>query len=135
VRRSEAFQFEVAVSRTSISNKDLDKLYRAFPSPQSKECSLLNGLSPSSLLMVIGFVVLLASGWAQQQIVDKWTRDTGRAPMINKGRGSWSAYMRVAKHEMPAPIRKKIALFRWIGCLALLLILVTASTDARWYRH
>ncbi len=28
--------------------------------------------------------IFLASGWLQQQAVDKWTQKTGRAPMIQR---------------------------------------------------
>ncbi len=38
--------------------------------------------------IIIGlFAVFFASGWLQQQAVDKWTQKTGRAPMIPKGAG------------------------------------------------
>lgn len=85
--------------------------------------------------IIIGlFAVFFASGWLQQQAVDKWTQKTGRAPMIQKGRGSWAAYMKTAEHEMPAALRKRIALLKWIGYLALLFtVVVVALQGSRHY--
>ncbi len=82
---------------------------------------------------IIGLIaIFLASGWLQQQAVDKWTQKTGRAPMIQKGRGSWAAYMRTAEHEMPAALRKRIAVLDWIGYLALMLIMVVGALQGHY---
>jgi hypothetical protein len=35
--------------------------------------------------------------------------------MIQKGRGSWAAYMRDAKHEMPASLLRQISVWKWVG--------------------
>jgi hypothetical protein len=87
-----------------------------------------------SEFLIIGLIfVFIASGWIQQKTVDKWTQDTGRAPMIHKHRGSWDAYMKVAKHEMPAPMLKRISLLNWIGYLALILILLVAAINPVWH--
>jgi hypothetical protein len=67
--------------------------------------------------------------------VDKWTHDTGRAPMIQKNRRSWAAYMEVAKHEMPTFVRKRITFWGRITYLSLILIVVVATIDAGWHRH
>jgi hypothetical protein len=53
-------------------------------------------------------ILFFASALIQQKTLDQWTHDTGRAPIIQKNRRSWAAYMEVAKHEMPASVRKRI---------------------------
>ena len=63
-------------------------------------------------------IVGLASAWMAQKTLDKWTRDTVRIPMVQRGRGSWGAYMRAHRNEMPASVRKQISLYSWIGGVA-----------------
>ena len=92
-------------------------------------------MSAMSLTLDIGLAVaFFASAWMQQATFDKWTRDTGRAPMIQK-KGAWNAYMWIAKHEMPASISKRISLFGWIGRIALILFLVLDWIGATVHRH
>ena len=73
------------------------------------------------------FAVFFMAGWLQQQAVDKWNQKTGRAPMIQKGRGSWATYMRTAEHDMPAALRRRIALLKWVGYLALVSMIVVGA--------
>lgn len=78
--------------------------------------------------IIVGlFAVFITSGWLQQRAVDKWAQKTGRAPMIQKGRGSWGAYMRATEHEMPLALRKRIALLNWTGSFALMLFVLAAA--------
>lgn len=80
----------------------------------------MSNLPPAKAFTFIGaMVVIIACGYMQQRTLDKWTRQTGRAPMISKGRGSWAAYMKTAKDEMPGPVRKRIAMFGWAARVAL----------------
>jgi hypothetical protein len=93
-------------------------------------------MSPISISIVTGLLILFfASALIQQKTLDKWTHDTGRAPMIHKNRRSWAAYMGVAKHEMPASVRKRITFWGRITYLSLILIVVVATIDAGWHRH
>jgi len=93
-------------------------------------------MSAISVLVLIGSViVILASGLIQQRTVDRWTRETGRAPMINRGRGSWHRYLRSVEREMPASVRKRIAFWNWIAILSVILAVTVISIDARWHRH
>jgi hypothetical protein len=87
-----------------------------------------------SIIFVL-FAVFIATGWLQQQAVDKWTQQTGRAPMIQKGRGSWAVYMRATEHEMPVELRKRIALLKWVCYLALLSMLVVGAIQGILHRH
>jgi len=82
-------------------------------------------------LMIVFFV----SGVIQQKAVDRWTRDTGRAPMIHKGRGSWHKYLRSVEHEMPTPLRQRIAIWTWIGYSSLALVFIVMVVDAQWHQH
>ena len=83
-------------------------------------------------MLWIGYmVVAIASGWMQQRAVDKWTRSTGRAPMIQRGRGSWAAYMRVNKHEMPASLLKQISIWRWVGISAFVIVSFSTGSHRR----
>ena len=82
--------------------------------------------TPVPMLLVGSMAVLIASGWMQQRAVDKWTRSTGRAPMIQRGRGSWAAYISVAKHEMPDSLLKQISVWRWVGISALILFWIVS---------
>ena len=78
--------------------------------------------------IIIGlFAVFITSGWLQQQAVDRWTQKTGRAPMSQKRRGSWGAYMMVTEHEMPVELRKRIGLLKWVCYLALLFMLAVGA--------
>ncbi len=56
----------------------------------------------------------------QKRAVDKWTESTGRAPLIQGGRGSWGAYMRQNKSDMPNELLKVISIWSWVGRAALL---------------
>jgi hypothetical protein len=80
-------------------------------------------------LKVIEFVVfagiLLSSGVMQKRAVDKWTQSTGRAPLIQTGRGSWSAYMRQNKADMPEELLKVISIWGWVGRVAILAFWIT----------
>jgi hypothetical protein len=81
-------------------------------------------ISGISVSVLVGFVIVfLVSGVMGQRAVDRWTRETGRAPMIHKGWGSWHRYLRSVEHEMPASLRKRIAFWNRIGWLALILML------------
>jgi hypothetical protein len=93
-------------------------------------------MSTISVSVMIGAViVMLFSGHIQQRTVDRWTRETGRAPMIHKGRGSWGKFMRSVEHEMPASVRKRIAFWNWIAILSLIFAVVVISIDAHWHPH
>lgn len=93
-------------------------------------------MSALSMSVLIGSVILFfASGLIQQRTVDKWTRETGRAPMIHRGRGSWHRYLRSVEHEMPASVRKRIALWNWIAISSLILAMTVMSFEAAWHRH
>ncbi len=72
------------------------------------------------------FAVLFVTGWMQQRAVNKWAERTGRAPMINKGRGSWGRYMEANRYEMPASLLKRISVLTWIGYLAIALFILFA---------
>ena len=56
----------------------------------------------------------------QRRAVDKWTQSTGRAPLIQRGRGSWGAYMRHNEPDMPKELLKVISIWSWVGRAALL---------------
>jgi hypothetical protein len=75
-------------------------------------------------LKVILFVAfagtLLASGLMQKRAVDKWTQSTGRAPLIQSGRGSWTTYMRQNRFDMPDELLKVISIWSWVGRAAIL---------------
>ena len=93
------------------------------------------GLSPITVSILIGLSVLfLASGFIQQKTLDKWTQDSGRAPMIHKGRGSWYKYLRSVKAEMPRSVSRRIAIWNWIGIMSMILILFALALEA-WHRH
>jgi hypothetical protein len=64
--------------------------------------------------------ILLGSGLMQRRAVDKWTQSTGRAPLIQMGRGSWPAYMRQNKADMPEELLKVISIWSWVGRIAVL---------------
>lgn len=74
-----------------------------------------------NLILFVAFAgILLASGLMQKRAVDKWTESTGRAPLIQRGRGSWGAYMRQNKSDMPDELLKVISIWSWIGRAAIL---------------
>jgi len=79
--------------------------------------------------------LLLTSGFMQQRTLDKWTRDTGRAPMIHKGRGSWHRFLRAVEAELPPSVSRKIAIWGWIGKLSIVLMMTLVALDAaaRWH--
>ena len=92
-------------------------------------------MGPVSVIAIVGSLVLgLASGFIQQRTLDKWTQDTGRAPMIHKGRGSWSRYLRSVDAELPPSIRQRIAFWKWIGILSIVLMTAVFALDA-WHRR
>jgi hypothetical protein len=75
------------------------------------------------ILLIACMALLIGSGLMQERAVYKWTRMTGRAPRTQRGRGSWGAYMRANKYDMPHSLLKEIAVWRWIGISALLLLM------------
>jgi hypothetical protein len=81
---------------------------------------LLTYINPKFILFVAFAGTLLASGLMQKRAVDKWTQSTGRAPLIQTGRGSWTAYMRQNKFDMPDELLKVISIWSWVGRAALL---------------
>jgi len=73
-------------------------------------------MSPISITIIISALVLVVvSGAAQQKTLDRWTQETGRAPMVNRGRGRWYRYLRSVKVEMPQSVRRRIAAWNWAG--------------------
>lgn len=92
-------------------------------------------MSPLAKLIIMGLViVLIASARLGQKVLDRWTQATGRAPLIQKSRGSWAAYMQATNHEMPPSVRKQIALYQAIGWIALGLIGVVMAFDEARHR-
>ena len=77
-------------------------------------------INPKFILFVAFAGTLLASGLMQKRAVDKWTQSTGRTPLIQTGRGSWAAYMRQNKFDMPDELLKVISIWSWVGRAALL---------------
>jgi len=53
--------------------------------------------------------------------------------MIHKGRGSWRRYLLSVEHEMPASLRKRIAIWTWIGYTSLILFPIVIVVDAQWH--
>ena len=93
-------------------------------------------MSPISISIVIGLVVLsTVSGLSQQKTVDKWTQDTGRPPMINRSRRSWYRYLRNVEAEMPRSVRRRIALWRWVMNISVLLMLIVVLIDSADHRR
>jgi hypothetical protein len=93
-------------------------------------------MSPITVSISIGLIVAsLASGFIQQKTLDKWTQDTGRAPMIHRGRGSWYRYLRSVEEELPNSVSRRIAVWGWIGKLCLILMMVIFFLDSVWHRH
>lgn len=78
--------------------------------------------------------LLLTSGFMQQRTLDKWTRDTGRVPMIHKGRGSWHRFLRSVEAELPPSVSRKISIWGWVGKLSIVLMMALVALDAaaRW---
>jgi hypothetical protein len=93
-------------------------------------------MSPFILSIFLGsMALLLASGFMQQRTLDKWTRDSGRAPMIHKGRGSWHRFLRSVKAEMPPSVSRKIAMWGWVGKLSIVLMMALVALDAAAHLH
>jgi hypothetical protein len=88
-------------------------------------------MAPISITIVVGLLMLvLVSGAVQQKILDKWTHQTGRVPMINRGRGSWYRYLRSVKAEMPQYVRRRIAVWNWVGHISIALAIIIFVVDA-----
>ena len=81
--------------------------------------------SPISILQIACVALLITSGFLQKRAVDRWTQSTGRAPLIQRNRGSWGAYMRANKHEMPHSVLKQISIWKWVCYSALALLMLT----------
>jgi hypothetical protein len=93
-------------------------------------------MAPTSIVIIVALLLLgLASGFIAQKTLDEWTRVAGRAPMINKGRGSWSRYLRSVDAELPPPVRQRIALCNRIGVVSTALMPVVLILDAVWHHH
>jgi len=82
-------------------------------------------IDPKVIEFVVFGCILLGSGLMQKRAVDKWTQRTGRAPLIQTGRGSWSAYMRQNKADMPEELLKAISIWSWVGRVAILAFWIT----------
>jgi hypothetical protein len=104
--------------------------YRSAKLPNWRQSAQYNGItrihprlatmSPFILSLFVGLMaLLLASGVMQQRTLDKWTRDTGRAPMIHTGRGSWHRYLRSVEAEISPSVSRKIAFWGWVGKLSI----------------
>lgn len=91
--------------------------------------------STSTLAFMVYVAVLIATGWMQQKAVDRWAQRTGRAPMIQKGRGSWAAYMKVAEGDMPAALLKRIAVLNWVAYLTLAIFILFLFFNGGSNRH
>lgn len=88
-------------------------------------------MSPFILTIFLGLMALLmASGFMQQRALDEWTRDTGRAPMIHKGRGSWHRYLRSVEAEISPSVSRRIAFWGWVGKLSIALMWALVALDA-----
>lgn len=80
----------------------------------------------SKVIEFVAFAgILLGSGVMQKRAVDKWTQSTGRAPLIQTGRGSWAAYMTQNKADMPEELLKVISIWSWVGRVAILAFWIT----------
>jgi hypothetical protein len=96
----------------------------------------VQSMPPVSIFIIAALVFLgLASAVIGQKTLDKWTRDTGRRPMIPKGRGSWSRYLRSVEAELPPSVRQRIALCKRIATISMILVPVVFFLDAVWLRH
>lgn len=65
----------------------------------------------------------------QKRAVDKWTQSTGRAPLIQRGRGSWAAYMRENKVDMPDELIRVISIWSWVGRAAFVVLWISIVFD------
>jgi hypothetical protein len=93
-------------------------------------------MSPFILSIFLGsMALLLASGFMQQKTLDKWTLDSGRAPMIHKGRGSWHRFLRSVEAEMPPSVSRKIAMWGWVGKLSIVLMMALVALEAAAHLH
>ena len=93
-------------------------------------------MAPASMVILAALVLLgLASGFIAQKTLDDWTQDAGRAPMINKGRGSFSRYLRSVEAELPPSVRQRIAFCNRIGIVSMVLTPVVFILDAVWHHH
>ncbi len=86
---------------------------------------------PTSIVIIAALVLVgLGSGFIAQKTLDQWTQDAGRAPMIDKGRGSWSRYLRSVETELSPSVRQRIALCNRIGLVSMALTPVVFILDA-----
>jgi hypothetical protein len=93
-------------------------------------------MSSITVSILIGLSILFfVSSLIQQRTLDRWTRDTGRAPMIHKGRGSWHAYLRSVKAEMPASVNRRIAFWGWVAKVSLMLAMTIIALYPVLHRH
>jgi hypothetical protein len=91
-------------------------------------------MAPTSIVIIAVLVLVgLGSGFIAQKTFDQWTQDAGRAPMINKGRGSWSRYLRSVEAELPPTLRQRIALCNRIGVVSMVMTPVVFILDAVWH--
>lgn len=92
----------------------------------------MSNLFATPALAIACMALMITSGFMQQRAVEKWTQETGRAPMIHRGKGSWGRFMRGAKNEMPASLLRQISVWKWVGFSALILLLaVTFSAGSQ----
>ena len=93
-------------------------------------------MAPTSIVITAALVLVgLGSGFIAQKILDQWTQDARRAPMIDKGRGNWSRYLRSVETELPPSVRQRVALCNRIGLLSMALTPVVFILDAVWHHH
>lgn len=93
-------------------------------------------MAPSSIVIIAALALVgLGSGVIAQKTLDQWTQDAGRAPMIHKGRGSWSRYLRSVQAELPPSVRQRIALCNRIGIASMVLVPVVLIVDSVWHHH
>ena len=93
-------------------------------------------MATTSIVIIAALVLLgLASGFIAQKTLDKWTQDVGRAPMVDKGRGSFSRYLRSVEAELPPSVRQQITLCNRIGIASMILVPVVFIVDAMWRHH
>jgi hypothetical protein len=92
-------------------------------------------MTPISIAVIVSLLVVgLGSGFVSQRTLDKWTQETGRAPHINKGRGSWSRYVRSMEAELPPSVRQRIRICDWVGALSIILMMIVLTLST-WRRN
>jgi hypothetical protein len=74
-------------------------------------------------------VTAIASGLMQKRAVDRWTQSTGRTPLIQRGRGSWAAYLRQNKLDMPDELLRVISIWSWVGRAAIVVLWIVIFFD------